>query len=1224
MKINELLKINLDEEINTVVDLDTDPSEAVLKEGLDSFVLTNSLAKHLSDFLEEFNGGSMQSGVWLSGFYGSGKSYFAQIIGLLLQNRNILGTPMRDRFSVKLDGLPNEQLLRSELGSLNRFNNIVVSFDASKHNNTNGLPYMIFSSFLRKLGMSDTWHGIIEYDLYLEGRRAEFLAAITQQTGKEWSEVVTSNTELVKAFKPALMSMGYSEDEYKELKNLADTTREEYDASRLQQDLLRYLNQNPDTRIVFFIDEVSEAITQKKIRLDDLEGVAEALAVLDRKVWTVAIAQQRLDDVLKVENIAANSLTKVRDRFRTKVAIEADEVDTIIRHRLLDKDDTGRTLLRDYFAENDGTIADVTNIGVPSLKKTEDADTYADYYPFYMHQFKLLQYFLFGTSELTQTRVGNRGMIISAFDVLKKEVKHCTVSDHFHVNATQLCNQADDRVEEALSNRYRQADAALANEDYEYVSGKKLLQTINFLTRSGVTRTTADNIAKSYINRPESYHDILHEIKQALNILQRAQIVILTGEQYRITNEAEQRILDDMRRFDVQTYEMISDVNNVLKKRDIVKWSSLLNVNGMNIRFKVATADGEVYANPDENHMSVIFSDLLSSPGCDDNAFVEGVRRDTADTKGRITLIPTVKYRNEIKELVTELRRLKYISEKNNLTDEEKLIVKSLCSEMDAKNTLLIELIEKSFTEGIAIYCFNRFVLSPETWKAVISDQQEKMFENIYTKRLNAELSDSMAMGVFTRQPQQLHSYFGTSPDFKFFDTSGAFIGANLSVVTEILGVASAFISGKDLEMKLAGPPTGYSLGTIMTTLAALFRGDKVIVKFNGDEYTSSRREGANDPFKNSRNFAKASFKAVSQSLSYKQRREIVDILKDDCSYVKNTGDQINYQLNDFEIVDAIRTLSRAMISKINNKIEPDDDYREMFRVSIAARQIFQQYQGAVTEANFLRTATNFLVDANTEEFIKAVERVNSDIKFIDEKMREIRDMEGYLREVKDQFEKALGSTAEIDAKYDDFFARYSNDVVHNFKVMKQDAQDITDAYIASFKKYAKTTQDEYKQLVEKAAELRDKLSAYPREWNSRLWSDLQRFESRCQTYTNISINFDKYAVKSLRSRLDLREVVNAHENVKALDTKIMVWETEIVTVDPNPAPEPKPDPNPDPNPQPKPDPKPQPKPEPKVRKLKNQLPNGEISVNDYRNWLKQQLLALNSFGANDKITLSE
>ena len=349
MKIKELLKINLDEEINTVVDLDTNPTDAALKEGLDSFVLTNSLGKHLYDFLADYDGGTMQSGVWLSGFYGSGKSYFAQIIGLLLQNKTIFGTPMRERFSVKLDGLPNEDLLRSEIGNLNRFNNIVVSFDSSKHNNVNGLPYMIFSSFLRKLGMADTWHGLLEYDLFLDGRHQEFLDAVKTATGKTWEEAIKTNEGLVRAFKPALLSMGYSAEEYNEMKSLANDTRMEYDAARLQQDLSRYLNENPEARIVFFTDEVSEAITQKKIRLDDLEGVAEALAALGRKVWTIAIAQQRLDDVIKAENVQLNSLTKVRDRFRTKIAIEADEVDTIIRHRLLDKEDIGRTVFRDLY-----------------------------------------------------------------------------------------------------------------------------------------------------------------------------------------------------------------------------------------------------------------------------------------------------------------------------------------------------------------------------------------------------------------------------------------------------------------------------------------------------------------------------------------------------------------------------------------------------------------------------------------------------------------------------------------------------------------------------------------------------------------------------------------------------------------------------------------------------------------------------------------------------------
>lgn len=889
-------------------------------------------------------------------------------------------------------------------------------------------------------------------------------------------------------------------------------------------------------------------------------------------------------------------------------------------------------MLRDYFTENNGIIADVTNIGVPGLFRTEDAETYIDYYPFYKHQFKLLQYFLFGSSELTQTRVGNRGMIISAFDVLKKEVKN-EVADHYHVNATQLCNQADDSVEEALTNRYNQADAALQGQDFEHISGKKLLQTINFLTRSAV-QTTIANITKSYINRPEDYHTVLSEVKKALDILKHARIAIVTGEQYRITNEAEQRILDDMRRYDVQSWEIIHDINDVMKKRDIVKWTSLLTVNGMNIRFKVATADGEVYANGEENNLVVIFSDLFATPGCDDSVFIDTVRQETADTKGRMTIIPTVKYRNEISELAAELRRLKYISERTNLTEEENRIVKSLCSERDQKEARFIELIKKSFLEGTAVYCFNKYVLTVDTFRQIVQEQLKKMFENIFTKRLNAELSDSLAPGVFTRSTSQLHNYFGPSDDFKFFDTLGIFIGTNLSVVTEILAVASTFISGKDLENKLAGPPTGYSLGTIMTTLAALFRGDKVIVKFNGEEYTSCRQPGATDAFKNSRNFSKASFKAVSKSLSFKQRHEIVDILKDDCEYTKNTREQINYQLNDFEIVDAIRTLSRAMISKINDKIEYDDDYRKMFKMSVAARSVFQQYQGAVTENNFLNTAKNFLIESNTDDFIKAVERVNSDILFINSKMAEVREMKSYLKEVKDQFEKATGSDSPIKAKYEDFFTKYENDIVHHYSALKKYAQDITDTYISTFKAVASKTQAEYKKLLEKAGALRAKLSQYPREWNTRIWADLKRIETRCQPFTDIATNFDRYTVKSLRSRLDLRDVTTALEAAPTIDNTLFSLDAQVQTSDPKSGAGGNEDNTGSGNtgsnsnahsgaatgnggdtPPPY---------QPKTHKLKSRIPQGAISVAQYRDWLTQQLALLNSFNEKDSVNLNE
>ena len=83
MKVKHILSIKLEEDIKSVIDLNSQ-SENDIKEELDGFILTESLATHLSDFCAIYHSGTRQSGIWLSGFYGSGKSYFAKMVGFLL------------------------------------------------------------------------------------------------------------------------------------------------------------------------------------------------------------------------------------------------------------------------------------------------------------------------------------------------------------------------------------------------------------------------------------------------------------------------------------------------------------------------------------------------------------------------------------------------------------------------------------------------------------------------------------------------------------------------------------------------------------------------------------------------------------------------------------------------------------------------------------------------------------------------------------------------------------------------------------------------------------------------------------------------------------------------------------------------------------------------------------------------------------------------------------
>ncbi|MDD6535910.1 MAG: hypothetical protein PUF36_03020, partial [Prevotella sp.] len=147
MKIKDILSIQLDNDIKNVIDLNSQ-SEDEIKEELEGFILTESLAGHLSDFLDKFCSDMKESGVWLSGFYGSGKSYFAKMLGFLIENPVIQGTPFRERFMHKLVGLNNEAFIKNQISSLDKSKFQVVLFDSAKVDNRHGIAYMAMSQFL--------------------------------------------------------------------------------------------------------------------------------------------------------------------------------------------------------------------------------------------------------------------------------------------------------------------------------------------------------------------------------------------------------------------------------------------------------------------------------------------------------------------------------------------------------------------------------------------------------------------------------------------------------------------------------------------------------------------------------------------------------------------------------------------------------------------------------------------------------------------------------------------------------------------------------------------------------------------------------------------------------------------------------------------------------------------------------------------------------------------
>ena len=1209
-QIKDILTINLDDEIKSVIDLNSQNEAEILSE-LDGFILTESLGKHLGDFCDEYVSGRMESGVWLSGFYGSGKSYFAKMLGYLLKNPTLEGTSVRERFLPKLIGLPDVDVLKNNILGLNRIESLVVLFDSAKSTNTYGLPYMLMANFLHSLGLLDNWIGLLEYELFLDGKYEEFLQIVQENEGNSWVELRKSMKNSPAAFKRALTRMGMSADEIEESKNLVVQRRGEYDASKLRDDLQRYLDKNPDKRIVFMIDEVSEAINQNKINLLDLEGIAESLASLGRRAWTIAIAQLKLDDVISMKNVSKNLLTKLRDRFRTTIDIKADEVDVIIKQRLLAKYDGARQELMDYYNQNSGAIRDFTNLPGLNLRPTQDAATYADYYPFHEYQFRMLQYFLFGSGQMVQTKTGARGMIISAFDVLKKEVKR-DYHEHAHVTATQLCKQAELTTEEEQRARYEQASNALRDKGYRYVEGTKLLQTIHFLTKTEVTQTTAENICRAYIDCPELYYKVLEEIKLALSVLVENQIVLLANNQYRITNQTEQRILEDMKSYDVPPFVIRSEVTKTLKGLQLLRSVQNVTMDNVPVNFLIARADGEPIIGNGAEKLKVFLHDIFEvyQKG-DTTQYINDVKNESQQHKDTVYIVPDAANANEITSLITEIKRIEYINDKSFVTDEEKSIVRGFTSELDTKKDRLIDFLRSAYATGSAVYAYQVYLLNEMQFSNTVRDIQIKIYDNIYYKRLSSRLPETLAPKILTEQENRLHVLFGSVEDFKFFDTKGNFVGSNLTVTTEILSRAATFISGAELEKQLSAPPTGIGIGTIMCAVAAIFRGNKVIAKFNGQDYNSVNTEGCRDIFQSARNFTKASFKAVAQNLSYNDRRDIIDILKEDCHYKQWTGSTLSYQMNDFDVVDAVRSLSKAILSELNREIILDDRFNKLFSGSVQTKEVFQPFTNAVSDSTCCQQAKAFL--NQQDDYITAVERVEQDLNFIKNKFKEINNIKDYLDDVCDEIVSAECDINLVKPLVDKFNQCYENDVVSNYKTIQDIYLKVKTEYYKLFRGLAERINLSYTDLRVRAEQFRVQLDAYPKEWNKILYDKLDDFDRSCRRYdiNPEKINIPHYDIRCSECGLQLRDLTYAQNMVPQYEQKLLLWQTEVVTSQPTP---------PQVKPQPKPGDAPQPKPQPTTRSMRSHLPQGKMSVSKYRQWLTQQMSLIMNFDSNDEL----
>jgi len=410
MQIKNLFKRDIFRSINGVVKAHQLDDRSVWQE-LDEFVITRELDKHFRKFLSAYLNvldnprdpavtGKM--GVWISGFFGSGKSHFLKVLSYLLGNRMHSYEGNTKKPVDFFEGKVEDAMLFGDIKRAVASNTDVILFNIDSKADSKAGRDAILAVFLKVLNELQGYDGdhphIAHLERYLDNERKleAFHDAYRDITGTEWTEerdaYEFNRDQVVKAF---VQTLGQSlETAEKWIDNAEDnfsltvenfsTWVKEYVDSR-----------GPDHRLVFLVDEIGQFIGTDGHLMLNLQTVAEDLGTLcEGRAWVVVTSQEEIDKILgELRTATKNDFSKIQGRFQTRLSLSSANADEVIQKRLLEKEETVVGDLKAIFAEKGDILRhqlSFRDCGM-TLKPYKDGDDFADNYPFAPYQFRLLQ-----------------------------------------------------------------------------------------------------------------------------------------------------------------------------------------------------------------------------------------------------------------------------------------------------------------------------------------------------------------------------------------------------------------------------------------------------------------------------------------------------------------------------------------------------------------------------------------------------------------------------------------------------------------------------------------------------------------------------------------------------------------------------------------------------------------------------------------------------------------
>ena len=584
MLMKEMFEKEIDRDIQGVIIVGQSEAENVAQE-LDEYVVTKELQKHFADFFSAYKKGiagtTPKMGVWISGFFGSGKSHFLKILSYLLANKSVGDKKAIDYFADDslTEGKPKivDRIVLADMKLAADTDTDVVLFniDSKSDSNSKQNKDAIVNVFLKVFNEMQGFCGAmpfladLERKLTEEGQYNEFKQKFEEVYGEAWEDSRQDFDFIQDDVVEVLTGMDFMSETA--ARNWCEKAAEPYQISieDFAKRVKAYIDRKGNNHhVVFLVDEIGQYIGEDSKLMLNLQTVTEELGKeCMGKAWVIVTSQQDIDSVTKVKG---NDFSKIQGRFDTRLSLSSANVDEVIKKRILEKKETPAQTLRLLYGQKATIIKNLITFNDGVEKKLyADENDFACVYPFVPYQFNLL------ASVLTSIRThgasgkhlseGERSML-AMFKESAMEYKECEVGTiiPFYAFYDALENFLDHSHRGVIIRAYENDMINPEHKEKVFaVDVLKVLFMIKYVDK--VVVANIDNITSLMAEGIDDDRISLKgKVEDALKVLMRQNLVQKNGDIYVFLTDEEQEINREIESQSVEMAEIINKVSEMI------------------------------------------------------------------------------------------------------------------------------------------------------------------------------------------------------------------------------------------------------------------------------------------------------------------------------------------------------------------------------------------------------------------------------------------------------------------------------------------------------------------------------------------------------------------------------------------------------------------------------------------------------------------------------------